>query len=1179
MIPNFRLKPTQIALFLSFSILYIGTPVSIKAHISSKSTSSLSSTINNAENPNNGNDEGNASYKKGKKVDSKLKDGNWYRIKVDASGLYKVDFNFLKDHGIDPASLDGKKIGIYGYGGASLPELNSKDRPEDMAQIPSFRSGLDDGKFDEGDFIVFYAEGSITWKLIGNGSFIRHLKHPYSDKISYFINTDGETGDKPERANKISATPNVTSTSYDYVDVHEVDLYTEITKNVKSGKEWFGEDFSFNTYQEFKPSSIPEFDATRAVKLRSLVAARSIGPSSKFDVTLNGQEIITHSLNATTGKSDSPYAYTDGQIAEQKVSSNQLTVGYSYSKPNAQANGWLNYFEINARSKLIYNGKPLIFRDLDAIVGEENVVEYQIQSSTPNLVVWDITDINNIKEYQTDYENGKVVFRVFGDGSLRQYAAFEKGHGSSPEFVGKVENQNLHGLPFAKAFIITHKDFKQQADALAEFHRNQEKISVNVVDISKIYNEFSSGNQDVVAIRDFMRYFYSTAESESQKPEYLLLIGDASYDFKDRIPENTNFVPSYQSSNSTNLGSVYVTDDFFGLLDDWDGDFSGDSLDLAIGRIPVQTATEASQMVEKIKSYYANSTMGSWRNDICFVADDEDSNTHIDDTEDLARSVSRAYPNFNQKKIYFDAYVQEASAGGSRYPDVERRLYEVMESGILVMNYMGHGGELGWAHERVLELEDINGWENIDNMPLIVTATCEFARYDDPLRVSAGEQAFLNPKGGAIALLTTTRLVYTTSNKAILDRLFKENIFEPENNEYRTLGEIIKKTKNDAGLSIGVLKFSLIGDPIMKLAYPSKRVVTTKINGLPASNDQKDTLKALSKVTVEGNVTGPDGSVLTDFNGIVYPTVFDKPDTIYTLKNDASSRIRKFDLQKNIIYKGKATVNAGEFKYEFVVPKDISYKMGEGKISYYTENGEVDGNGFYTDFFIGGTSDNLVNDDEGPESKLYVNDISFAFGGLTDENPILIGVLKDDNGINTVGTGIGHELTLTLDDEAPIVVNEYYESELDDYTQGKVTYPFKSLEEGRHSVTLKAWDIANNATEAYTEFVVANSAELALDHVLNYPNPFTTNTLFRFDHNKPGDILDVTIQIFSVSGRLVKTLQTQSVTSGSTFTDLSWDGRDDFGNNIGRGVYLYRIKVKSSDGNSAEEMEKLVLLR
>lgn len=1154
-------------------------PSSSLAKVSSPELLFSNSALNNTEKPGDGDKQNLKSYKKGKKVDSKLNSGSWYRIKVDATGMYKVDFNFLNDHGIDPSTIDSRKIGIYGYGGSSLPELNSKDRPEDMAQIPSLRSGLDDGRFDNGDFITFYAEGSVTWKLMGNGDFIRHFKHPYTDKISYFIHIGTETGDAPEIANNISATPNVTSNSYDYLDVHEVDLYTEITKNVKTGKEWYGEDFSFNTSQEFKLSPIPELKTDEAVEIRSLVAARSIGPSSKFQVTINGQNVIEHSLDATTGKSDSPYAYTDGKIAEQKVSSNELTVGYTYSKPNAQANGWLNYFEINARSRLVYNGKPLFFRDIKTIVEEENVVEYQIQSSTANLIVWDITDINNIVEHQTEYANGSIIFRAFGDGTLRQYAAFEKGQGSSPEFVGKVENQNLHGLPFAKAFIITHKDFKSQADELAEFHRNQEKISVNVVDIAKIYNEFSSGNQDVTAIRDFMRYFYSAAENESQKPEYLLLIGDASYDFKDRIPENTNFVPSYQSANSTNLGSVYVTDDFFGLLDDWDGDFSGDSLDLAIGRIPVQTASEAAQMVAKIKSYYSKSTMGSWRNDICFVADDEDSNTHIDDTEDLARSVSRAYPNFNQKKIYFDAYVQEASAGGSRYPDVERRLNEVMESGVLVMNYMGHGGELGWAHERVMELDDINGWENIDNMPLMVTATCEFTRYDDPIRVSAGEQVFLNPKGGAIALLTTTRLVYTTSNKAILDQLFKENIFEPENNEYRTLGEIIKKTKNDAGLSIGVLKFSLIGDPIMKLAYPSKRVVTTKINGAPASENQKDTLKALSKVTIEGRVTGPDGNLLSDFNGIVYPTVFDKPDTIYTLKNDASSRIRKFDLQKNIIYKGKATVKAGEFKYEFVVPKDISYKMGEGKISYYTENGEIDGNGFFTDFYIGGTGDNLVDDDKGPESKLYVNDISFAFGGLTDENPILIGVLKDDNGINTVGTGIGHELTLTLDDQTPIIVNEYYESELDDYTQGKVTYPFKNLEEGRHSVTLKAWDIANNATEAYTEFVVANSAELALDHVLNYPNPFTTNTLFRFDHNKPGDVLDVTIQIFSVSGRLVKTLQTQTVTSGSTFTDLSWDGRDDFGNNIGRGVYLYRIKVKSSDGNSAEEMEKLVLLR
>ncbi|MBI1183067.1 type IX secretion system sortase PorU, partial [bacterium] len=797
------------------------------------------------------------------------------------------------------------------------------------------------------------------------------------------------------------------------------------------------------------------------------------------------------------------------------------------------------------------------------------------------LMVWNVSDINNIQNMQTDKVGSTTSIKSYGD-KVDEYIAFTPADAMEPEFNNYVANQNLHGLAAANVFIVAYDSFVSAARELAKFHAEKEGFTANIVTPKQIYNEFSSGTQDISAIRDFIRYFYENATSDAEKPKYLILFGDASYDFKDRIIGNTNLVPSYQSNNSIDPTGSYVSDDYYGLLDPAEGDWEGTApqlLDIAIGRLPVQTTKQAYQMIAKTKAYYDSRSLGDWRNNILFVADDQDSNLHLEQTEEIANSVNDNYPLFNLKKIYFDAFVQVTGPGGAAYPDVSARLNETIESGILVVNYMGHGGELGWAHERVLDNSMINSWTNLYKLPLFVTATCEFSRFDDPERTSAGEHVYLNPQGGAIAMLTTTRVVYAGANAALLKRLYTDNIFSPIDDRYRTLGEIIMTTKNKYGLTTNTRNFTLLGDPVVRLDYPKYRVQTTGINGAVVDSNLKDTFQALSKMVITGIVTDVHGNKLTDFNGVVYPTVFDKVDTLRTLANDPDSKKAKFGLRKNILYKGKATVTNGDFKFEFVVPKDISYKLGYGKISYYADNGSDDANGDYFNFVIGGTADDIVSDNTGPDAALYINDLNFSFGGISNEDPLILGVVSDDNGINTVGTGIGHELTLVLDNGEPIVVNDYYEAALDDYRRGTISYPVKNLSEGRHSVSLKVWDVANNSATAYTEFVVANSAKLALDHVLNYPNPFTSSTTFWINHNRPGDMLDVTIQIFSIGGKLVKTLNSSQISNGSTINTITWDGTDDYGQNIGKGVYVYRVSVKTSDGLKADAIEKLVLLK
>jgi len=500
------------------------------------------------------------------------------------------------------------------------------------------------------------------------------------------------------------------------------------------------------------------------------------------------------------------------------------------------------------------------------------------------------------------------------------------------------------------------------------------------------------------------------------------------------------------------------------------------------------------------------------------------------------------------------------------------------------MTYIGHGGELGWAHERVLEVEDINGWTNFKHMPAFLTATCEFSRPDDPGRTSAGELVILNPNGGGICLFTTTRLAFSGSNFSLAQRFF-DHFFEPINGSMPTCGEIFEQTKIDY-TDRYTRNFVLLGDPAVRLVYPQYDVVTNTVNTHQLTLNS-DTLSALSKITITGEVRNKSGAKMTGFNGVVYPTIYDKWATFTTIGNDlnategGTSYPAPFDMQKNVLYKGKAQIKNGDFTFTFVVPKDISYQYGNGKISYYAHNGQSDANGYSNEIVVGGLNPSAGTDNTGPQVNLYMNDDKFVFGGLTDENPVLYAEVSDSNGINTAGTGIGHDITSIIDeDNGKIsILNDYYESDMDSYQAGKVRYPYSSLNPGRHSLSFKVWDVYNNSSEARTEFIVAETAELALEHVLNYPNPFSTHTTFMFEHNRPYQQLSAQVQIFTVSGKLIKTLNEIVTTEGYRSDDIEWDGLDDYGDRIGRGVYVYKLKVKDFNGSSTEKFEKLVILR
>ena len=1119
-----------------------------------------------------------------RKGSSELSAGEWHKLRVTNDGVHKLEYSHLSSMGL--AGANASNIRLFGMGGAMLPELAGAPRPDGLQEIAIFVSDGGDGQIDPGDFILFYGEGAGTWVFDSINNRFNKQTHLYDDHNYYFITKGTSPGLRMQSQPEPTGTPTHTVTSFrDYA------MYNNDSLNlIKSGRLWVGEEFDLRTTYNFS-FPFPNINTQQPVEILTSVVARSL--SSSIFTVQSGQHSTSINVNNILAGYNSQHAFQSVKAFSFNTSGNSIPVTISYNKPLSSSIGWLDYIQVNLHRQLQYTGSQLKFRE-PSVTGNGNIARYIIAGSSTAMAVWDVTDRFNPEIIQGTLTSTTYSFN--SSASLRrEFVAHGGASYPIPEIAGKVGNQNLRGTPSVDMVIVSHPDFLNSANRLADIHKAKSGLSCLVVTPVMIYNEFSGGKQDPAAIRDFMKYLYDRAATPSEMPRYLLLFGDGSYDNKARMPNNTNFIPTFQSEESLHPVFTFVTDDFYGLLDDHEGANGMGSLDLGIGRIPVATPLEAIQMIDKIERYLSDNNsvaagsicvggsatkpLADWRNTVCIIADDEDSNLHVDQAENLAIYLDTNYRVYNLNKIYIDAYQQVSISGGHRYPEVNDAINKQMEMGALIVNYIGHGGELGWAHERILRIDDINSWSNMYHMPLFLTSTCEFSRFDDPERRSAGEHTYLHPTGGAIAMYTTTRVAFASSNYAF-NTAFYQNVFKKSSGEYQRLGDIFMWSKIMSGSQPNNRNIVTLGDPALMLAYPKHKVITTHINESPVNNPA-DTLKALSKITVKGAVTNQHNQVLQGFNGILYPVVYDKKATFTTLANDQGSYPKNFWMQKNALYKGKVSVINGLFSFTFIVPKDIAYAYGYGKISYYAEDGIEDAHGYFDKIVVGGTSGEEITDITGPEIRLYMNDSTFVFGGTTDSSPVLLALVKDEHGINTTGSGIGHDIVAVLNSNTnqAIILNDYYESDLDSYNSGSISYGFSNLEDGPHHLSMKVWDIFNNSSEAYTEFIVASADKPVLRHVLNYPNPFTTYTEFWFEHNQPCCELDVMIEVFTVSGKLVKTIRETISTVGYRAQPVPWDGLDDYGDRLARGVYVYKVTIRNQELQSTEKFEKLVILR
>lgn len=1098
---------------------------------------------------------------------SVLSQGNWYKLAVTQSGVYHIEYNDLVSMGVNPSSINPAKIGIYSRGGTMLPESNSKERADDLPENAIEVTGQADGSFDQGDQILFYAQGPVNWNYIPSRLMWEHTSHLYSDTVSYFLTTDQGSGRRIQlKKGSADAFTDVVD-SYDFHTTFDEDKLNLI----KSGRQWFAQVFDVipNRVYSF---DVPALAEGGEVKVRSVTAAKSINASS-FEYSV-GSETWNSAHSSISVNKDSPVATGSYAYKTLQAVSLPLKIGVRYNKTSPSAAGYLDLLDVNARCELRFVNGQLDFRDSRSF-GADRIASYRLRDAAGKVRLWEITNPLIPLCTENSADGNDLVFRVTSD-TLRQFVAFDDSKLLKPRFVRKIANQNLHASSGTDMIILSPQVFWSEAIRLATFHASTSDLDVLVLDPTTIYNEFSSGTTDITAIRDFLKMLYDKGDAVKM-PQYLLLFGDASYDYKDRIAANTNFIPSWQSPESYSPISSLVSDDYYGTLDDEEGNSYGDLIDIGIGRLPVKTPLEAEQAVDKIIHYSVPDvqTSGDWRNIITFVADDEDLNDHIDQSEQMAVNIETNYPEVNLDKIYLDSYAQVATPGGNRYPDVNKAITQRIEKGSLILNYTGHGGETGWAHEEVLTVNEINNWTNYDNLPVFVTATCEFSRFDDPMRQAAGEQVLTNPRGGAIALFTTTRPTYGTPNFELNKKFYQYALSKPGGKRLR-MGDIIMNSKRDKGANENGRKYVLLGDPALQICFPGLKVVTTSINGNTPGNGA-DTLKAYMEVTIEGIIADSQGNRVTDFNGTVFPSVFDKSVTLNTLANDGGSAY-SFQLRKNLLYKGKVNVTAGEFRFAFIVPKDIAYRYDVGKVSYYATDGTRDAGGCYTNIVIGGSSELAVSDNNGPQISLFMNDLRFRDGGITDPNTRLLAVVSDDNGINTIGNGIGHDITAVLDGNTtePYILNDFYESDINTFKSGYIWFPFSMLAPGEHTLTVKVWDVFNNSTESSINFVVHPSGEFVIPNTYNFPNPFKEFTDIVFEHNQQSVDFAIKAEIYSVTGQLIRVIEQTAAQTGSVSTPVRWDGLNQKGSTVPDGLYIYNLSVRSSNGLFAQTSGKMI---
>jgi Peptidase family C25/Propeptide_C25/FlgD Ig-like domain len=1127
-------------------------------------------------------------------VNSVLASGKWIKFETPTEGIYKITRTMLSSYGINADNVDPRTIRIYNNGGKMLPENTTLPYPSDLVENAILVKGEEDGKFDDGDYILFYGRGTDFWDYDSTQKAVKRFNNLYSKQNYYFITSGGSAGKRIQNESSLNQADvykqNSTAAFLDW-DVDKINIGG-------TGRYFLGDNFSELTTSITYTHTLDGRIANSPINY-SFRIVNTLKGSISVQVYENSTRIFSQSLQGISvfGISDDA-DYTVGIESDKSavftgdLPDNRSLLKFQITGQEPGTSAYLDFFEISYQKQLKAVNDSLTFFSKDT----SSAVEYDLLGfSNSNIQVFNVSDFANVKVISNPVllSGGDFSFQAReNSGNISKYIAVGNDKFKSPSDPVEITNQNIRGTTEGVQYIIiTDKTFNDQANRLKNYRESQakNKLSTLVFDVDEIYNEFSGGLLDPSGIRNFIKYVYG---NWTIKPEYVLLFGDGTYDYKNIEGKNNNFIPTYQAY-AYNLPSYYKYDEIYSYpMDDYyvsvDGENGDKVVDLAIGRLPVQSVSDAENVVDKIINYETNTDKDLWRNLVTLVADDgltstgDDGVTHTNQSEILANSYIP--PSFDLNKIYLAAYPTVIAGIGRTKPGVNEAIIEAINSGTLILNYVGHGAYNLWAHERVFENSSTIPRLHNSRYFFLTAATCDFSHYDQTSYQSGAEEMILKENSGSIGAFSAARPVESGAN-AVLNELFYTYLLKSRDSSGLpiTIGKayyyakLVRTSPNDQ-------KFGLFGDPALRLLIPEYNANIDSINGQNLQNLQKVAasdssaiqIKALSKAQIDGVIKKPDNSIWNDFSGEGIITVYDSQRK-YVLTQLSNYPMT---LQGGIIFRGRVSITNGKFSSDFTVPKDISYQNENGKVIVYFFNDQVDGLGYTDNIIVGGTDSTTVNDGKGPDVEIYFDDTSFKNSYLVNPNSKLIVKLTDETGINAAGTGVGHKLEGILNDNIndPIDFTNYFASDLNSAGKsGQINYAFNDIAQGEYKIDVKAWDVFNNYSSATAYFTVVNGDNLEVRDVYNYPNPFAWNTTFTFQQNL-NSVLDLKIKIYTIAGRLIKEIEKNNIID--KYVTVPWDGRDEDGNVIANGTYFYKLIVKTTDGKySSNVLGKLAVIR
>lgn len=1107
---------------------------------------------------------------KGRYVEkSVLASGKWVKIRVADAGVYRLTDQELSRMGFS----DPSKVKLYGYGGRILPEVINAPEVDDLQELPLWR---------EKGYALFYANGTLTWKRSGKYPVVyKHIQNHYTKYSYYFLTETEGTPATFLQAGSLPAGGAATVTNFPEFALYEKDGFSWMPAGRKFFEEYDYKQNATKSYTLDAPGIVNDSTAYLDVSFSSYSKT-----TNTVDAWLNGSNLGRLSISAVTD----PYQVAN--VVEKQFSWNgakneKAVVMLTHNRPST-VSGHLDFIRLNYKRKLALSGSYLPFRGVD---GKQKFV---LSNANANTCIWDVSDVNNYKQITGTLDGGNYTFVVDNRAGNEYVAVDTKATFGKVEVVGTVANQNLHALNGVDMVIIVPdvSGLISQAKRLAEAHRDRDALKVEVVTSEQVYNEFSSGTPDATAYRRLMKMLYDRAVTDEEMPKYLLLFGDGVWDSRMitsgmRNHDPNGFLLCFESENSVSSTASYVLEDYFGFLDDGEGaGFYTDKLDIGIGRFPVRTAEEAKQAVDKTIDYINNKYAGSWKNVTCFMADDE-ANTlvHMKDGARMASAVERYNPEMLVKKIYWDAYDRETTASGNFYPAAKQDILEQLKNGALIMAYAGHANMQMLSHEGVLKVSDVKQM-NSPRLPFWLTMGCDVGPFDDN-EESFGKQLFLNP-AGAIGTLTATRTTYSVSNGNMGAAFLKYALRKDSVGNALRLGDAMRESKcsligkipndevygGDTGLN--KLQYVLLGDPAVTLSTFDRQIVVDDFNGKKAG--EQTTMKAGSKVTVTGRVVDGLGNTDVSFNGAVYPTVMDREEKLLTKGHDGND---PFEYSaRTRLFTGADSIRAGKFSFTFPVPMDISYSFESGMLNFYALNNAKDkeAKGIFTNFLVGDTENGAMNTDSlGPKIYMYLNTPDFEYGGTVHATPMLVVELEDEDGINTVGNGIGHDLVAIVDNalSQTYVLNTYYVPEFGSYTKGTVRYSLAGLSEGEHKLLFRAWDMKNNSSVSELRFTVDYS--LKPDFDITCQSPAKEQTTFIITHDRPETQLELDVAVYDASGRQVWIHKENGTSEGNVYT-IDWNLTTNAGQRLQPGIYFFRASIASAGSKQTTKSRKIVIL-